>query len=267
MTTNNPASLPAWNARYGRWEGSIQDLADLAGRLQAKLFPGDSTDGQESIANVRLLRHYLAIGLMTRGERRGKEGVFALRQLLEYLAARALLRDGWPLAKIALFTSGASDAELAALLPAPTEHAPTRDRAPTRAQELVSQFRGGGTAEPTRLGFDLNAGRGRASRSAAEPGRVYSGAASSSDAVTARLATRARDRLSLESQFSAAAKPGRAATTRRTVTFEPAPWCQLTIDEAALASLDEKELTMFVERIRRALRLARRNRGENDDSA
>jgi hypothetical protein len=201
---------------------------------------------------------------MTRAERRGREGVFGLRQLLEYLAARALLRDGWPLAKIAAFTSRASEAELAALLPAPPRAAGPRGR--TRAQDLVSQFRakssGPGTSQQAGL---RNLG-------VAEPrpvlwsrkGTARDSTSRSFDAVTSRLLDQTKDRLALETRMSSAPELTGPAVARRTLTIEPASWCQLTVDEAALSQLDEKDLQIFVERIRRALREARRNQGEED---
>jgi hypothetical protein len=261
MTTNND-DLANWQARFGSWEGSVQDLANLAGRLQMDLFPGE---GQETLANVRLLRHYFATGLMTRGERRGKEAVFGLRQLLEYLAARALLRDGWPLAKIGLFTSASSDAELAALIPAPSDRRPASGASTrTRAGDLVARFR-----QERLAGSEQGDLRGAARRQVPPVSRRQAPgipeSLSTADAVAARLASQTRDRIALEARTSNLADSGtRPATARRTLTIELAPWCHVTVDEAALNTLDEKSLLGLVERLRRALRSARRNQGDDD---
>jgi DNA-binding transcriptional MerR regulator len=267
MTTYDDSLLMTWQAGFGGWEGSIQDLCELAARLQADLLPGPIDEAEEPLPNVRLLRHYLAIGLLTRGERRGREGVFGLRQLLEYLAARALLRDGWPLAKIAAFASRASDAELARLLPAPPAGpAGGRGAGRTRAQDLVSQFRAKAAA-PTDYTV-RPAARIRPSE-AAEP--LFSrksdedeSASSAQDPVAARLATDTRDRVAMQTRMTTSAEPGGSVRARRTLTFEPAPGCQVTVDERALSQLDEKGLQLLVERLRRALREARRNQGEQD---
>jgi hypothetical protein len=199
---------------------------------------------------------------MTRGERRGREGVFGLRQLLEYLAARALLRDGWPLAKIATFTSGASEAQLAALLPGPPQSAGLRRR--TRAQNLVSQFRA--KSSTSNSGIPVSPGNRAPQRATLwSRGPIAEDSSSRSlDAITSRLLGQTRDRLALETRMSSPAEFTGSTAARRTLTIQPAPWCQLTVDEPALSQLDEKGLQIFVERIRRALREARRNQGEQN---
>jgi hypothetical protein len=50
--------------------------------------------------------------LVSRGERQGKEAIYGYRQLLEFVAARLLVADGWPLAKIAEHFAHIADAEL-----------------------------------------------------------------------------------------------------------------------------------------------------------
>ncbi len=266
MTEQYDNILSAWQARFGAWEGSIHDLADLAARLQGEIFTGEA---QETLANVRLIRHYLAIGLMTRGERRGKEAVFGLRQLLEYLAARALLRDGWPLAKIGLFTSTSSDVELAGLLPVPAPSAASSaPRSRNRAQELVARFRVERAAGGVRSAPSDPERRRLATASDSPARRVTPADPTTGDYVATRFASHARNRLLLESgSASAFEHRARPVRIRRTLTIELAPWCQLMMDEAGLDTLDEKTLVALVERLRRALRTARRNQGDDDGTA
>ena len=86
----------SWPEAYRDWEGMIDDLAAMVDHL----LPGFGLPGDSS-PNARLLRHYVTVGVVSRPERRGKEAFFGFRHLVEALVARALLLDGWPLAKIA----------------------------------------------------------------------------------------------------------------------------------------------------------------------
>jgi hypothetical protein len=84
------------------------------------------------------VRHYVQIGILGRPERAGKEAHFRFRQIVELLATRVLLNDGWPLAKIADYVRLADDAGLLGLLP---KGAPL-----TPAQEVVRRLQRGGAA-------------------------------------------------------------------------------------------------------------------------
>lgn len=64
----------------------------------------------------RVVRDYVQRGIISRPERRGRDAVYESRHLIELLAARALVRDGWPLAKIAEFMAGAKPDDVRALL-------------------------------------------------------------------------------------------------------------------------------------------------------
>jgi hypothetical protein len=48
-----------------------------------------------------VIRDYAQRGIVSRPERHGKEAIYGYRHLLEFVAARVLVADGWPLAKIA----------------------------------------------------------------------------------------------------------------------------------------------------------------------
>jgi hypothetical protein len=114
--------------KYRDWEGTAAELADVAAAIEAEigLPEGDTRP------NERLVRHYVHIGIIGRAERRGKEAYFGFRQIVELLAARVLLNDGWPLAKIAEFVRVTDLDGLLGLLP--------KGEPPTPAQELVSRF-------------------------------------------------------------------------------------------------------------------------------
>ena len=92
------------------WEGNVEKLARVASDiLAARGFADDPP-------NDRLIRDYTQRGIVSRPQRQGKEAVYGRRHLLEVVAARVLVKDGWPLAKIAEHFPSAPDQELFALI-------------------------------------------------------------------------------------------------------------------------------------------------------
>lgn len=94
------------------WEGDTEDLARLGGQWCTVL--GIESDADLS---VRLVRDYVQRGIVERPRRDGKVAIFGWEHLVRLLAARVLLRDGWPLQKIADEFSILSLDEIRALLP------------------------------------------------------------------------------------------------------------------------------------------------------
>lgn len=122
----------AWTEKYRGWEGTAAELADVVRAIATEIQPQDGG----SWANERLVRHYVQVGIIGRPERRGKEAYFGFRQLVELLAARVLLNDGWPLLKIADFVRLTDDDGLLGLFPTSGPLTP--------AQELVRKFQRSG---------------------------------------------------------------------------------------------------------------------------
>ena len=79
------------------WEGSTEKFADLV----AKLASEKGLIANDQIPTVRLVRDYVSRGILSKPRKEGKEVVFGYIQLIEFLACRALIKDGWPLKKIA----------------------------------------------------------------------------------------------------------------------------------------------------------------------
>ncbi len=206
-----------WREKYGNWEGTAEELASLADTLEKRLFPGLPEDSISP--NVRLIRGYVTDGVVSRAERRSREAIFGFKQLLELLVARVLLREGWPLSKVALLVRTAPEDQLIAILPAPE---------PTKAQQLVAAF--GSPAVNKGPRPDLNA----------RPRR-------SSVMVAAKLSS---DLVSL-GNFSG------APNVKRTVTVDVAPWCHVTVDVDALQQLDDLALERVADAIRASLAKAK----------
>lgn len=90
--------------------------------------------------NERLLRHYVSVGAVDKPLREGRDAVYGFRHLAQYLAVRRLLAEGFPLAKIARYTSAVPTDDLARYLE-------KKDRA-SEAELLVAAFRAEGTTRP-----------------------------------------------------------------------------------------------------------------------
>jgi hypothetical protein len=118
-----------WTDKYRKWEGTAAELADVAAAIAADIHIADG----DTWPNERLVRHYVHVGIIDKAERRGKEAYFGFLQIIQLLATRVLLNDGWPLAKIAEFVRVTDLDSLLGLLP---KGAPL-----TPAQDLVSRFK------------------------------------------------------------------------------------------------------------------------------
>jgi DNA-binding transcriptional MerR regulator len=115
-----------WKERLITWEGTASEMAAaLTGVEDASAWSGTEP-------SVRLIRHYTQLSVLDRPERRGKEAYYGYRQIVQYLAARWLLQDGWMLAKIAEVTATRTTAELIALLPGAPKNP---------AQALIQRFK------------------------------------------------------------------------------------------------------------------------------
>jgi DNA-binding transcriptional MerR regulator len=119
------------------WTGTAAQLAqELIRLLPTHGLPAEPAPSE------RLVRFYVSTGVLSRPQRDGREARFGTRQAREFLATRALLEEGWPLAKVAELLPTCDDAALEAFLPPATSR-------PTRAQELVASFLETRSAAPT----------------------------------------------------------------------------------------------------------------------
>ena len=113
------------------WRGTAAELADKVNEVLASV---PSLRDDAGTANERLVRHYVQVGVLTVPEREGREALFGVRQVVEFLAARWLLKDGWPLTKVAELVRATDVAGLAQLVP--------NERPRTRAEDVAAKYRG-----------------------------------------------------------------------------------------------------------------------------
>ena len=90
-------------------------------------------DQEATEGNERLLRHYVSMGVVDKPTREGRDALYGFRHLVQFVAARRLLAEGFPLAKIAKYTGAVPTDALTAYLEKP-------DRT-SEAEMLVAVFR------------------------------------------------------------------------------------------------------------------------------
>lgn len=120
------------------FQGGADALIDAAQILVKKL----NLAQEASEGNERLLRHYVSIGVVDKPLREGRDALYGFRHLVQFVAARRLLTEGFSLAQIAKYTGAAATDELAGYLE-------KTDRK-SEAELLVAAFRseGAGRSAP-----------------------------------------------------------------------------------------------------------------------
>lgn len=86
--------------------GNVHDLASEGDDVLASI--GKRGDG----LSARLIRDYVRRGILARPERQGKEAIYRFQHLVQLVAARILVGEGWPLAKVRDYVSNAKQQEL-----------------------------------------------------------------------------------------------------------------------------------------------------------
>jgi len=111
------------------FQGSADALIDKAQDVAKTL----KLDQEATEGNERLLRHYVSMGVVDKPSREGRDALYGFRHLVQFVAARRLLTEGFPLAKIALYTGKVPTDAL-------TAHLEKSDRT-SEAELLVAVFR------------------------------------------------------------------------------------------------------------------------------
>jgi len=199
------------------WRGTAAELADKCNEVLAGV---PSLTDDAGSANERLVRHYVQVGVLTAPEREGREALFGLRQIVEFLATRYLLKDGWPLAKAAEIVRATDVTGLTQLIPS--------ERPLTRAEEAVAKYR-------------------RSPATPAEsPARVLPSRPAAAVQQAMRLETSlsvaadiSRRRVSLEENLKALGNPEGRLERSHVVRIELTPWCHVDVDSRQLSEMTE----------------------------
>ena len=111
------------------FQGSADALIDKAQDVAKTL----KLDQEATEGNERLLRHYVSMGVVDKPSREGRDALYGFRHLVQFVAARRLLAEGFPLAKIAKYTGAVPTDALTAYLEKPDKT--------SEAELLVAAFR------------------------------------------------------------------------------------------------------------------------------
>jgi DNA-binding transcriptional MerR regulator len=111
------------------FQGSADDLIVSAQEV-AKIL---NLDQEATEGNERLVRHYVSVGVVDKPSREGRDALYGFRHLVQFVAARRLLTEGFSLAQIAKFTVAVPTDTL-------TDYLEKLDRA-NEAELLVAAFR------------------------------------------------------------------------------------------------------------------------------
>lgn len=242
------------------WRGTAAELADKLNEFLAGI---PSLADDSGSANERLVRHYVQVGILTPPEREGREALFGLRQVVEFLAARYLLKDGWPLAKVAELVR-ATDAEgLKQLIPG--------ERPRTRAEEAIARYRRGqapDTSESVRTSSDALSSHVSAEtfaltpQSAPVPTRAAVQQAMKLETPLARAAGITRRRVSLEENLKVLGNTEGRIDRSRIVRIALTPWCHVHVDLAALGEMSEDTPDVLGAALTQALQEERMQKGK-----
>lgn len=237
------------------WRGTAAELAEKCNELLAGI-PSLADDA--GAANERLVRHYVQVGVLTPPDREGREARFGLRQVVEFLACRYLLKDGWPLAKVGEIVRSSDLTGLTQLIPA--------DRPRTRAEEVIAKYRSMGVRDADGESPPMMAAMASAPppRSAAsyEPPPAPSPRAMAPASPLDRAADISRRRASLEENLKALGNAGGRPDRNRIVRIELTPWCHVDVDAAQLGAMSEDTPDILGAALTQALQEERIQKGK-----
>jgi DNA-binding transcriptional MerR regulator len=218
------------------WRGTAAELADKCNALLPRL----GLEADAGSVNERLVRYYVSEEVISPAEREGREAIFGFRQAIELLVTRYLLKDGWPLKKIAAMLRSADLASLQHLLPS--------DRPRTRAEEVVEKFTRGAVAEPHAAddldAFALSMSAPPRSPPAQRslgltPARMAESPAPQS--ALAMAAELTRRKAALTDNLRALGNEEGRAERRQMVRIALTAWCEVQIDAKELEALDDEK--------------------------
>jgi hypothetical protein len=239
------------------WRGTAAELADKCNEVLAGV---PSLTDDAGSANERLVRHYVQVGVLTAPEREGREALFGLRQIVEFLATRYLLKDGWPLAKAAEIVRTTDVSGLAQLIPS--------ERPCTRAEEVVAKLRRspGSAREHAPIAKSGRQSVENFSLAPEEPPPSASRRPAVQQAMKletplARAADISRRRVSLEENLKALGNPEGRPERSRIVRIELTPWCHVNVDARQLSEMSDETPAILGAALTQALQEERIQKG------
>lgn len=246
------------------WRGTAAELAEKANSLLPRL---NLTEDAGSL-NERLVRYYVSEKVLTPPEREGREAIFAFRQVIELLVTRYLLRDGWPLAKIAEMVQAADLAALQGLIPSePSSRASLgpSGRSPTSAEEVVARLRQADSDTDQSIYAVRMSAPSRMTASRRSPSLKPTLTADQTAPPALEMAAELTWRKSaLTDNLKALGNEEGRPLRRRTVRIELTPWCQVQINAKELHDISDEAAQTLGTALTQALQEERSRRGEKE---
>lgn len=209
------------------WRGSAKDLADKVNEVMTTLTASPTEE-----VNERLVRYYVQEGVLDAPEREGREAMFGFRQLVQAIAARFLLRDSWPLKKVAELIRASDLDALLAMAPGATSRTP--------AEAAIARIRGSAAPQLDRMAMSINR----------------------SEAMLGKAADITQRRSALTDNLRALGNESGAPERRRLLRLELAPWCHVDLDAEELRKMDEHTPEILGTALTQALQEERLKKGE-----
>jgi hypothetical protein len=195
--------------QFENWSGDVSELARVAGEILTAYGLVDPS----AEPNVRVIRDYAQRGIVTRAERQGKEAIYGYRQLFEFVAARMLVADGWPLAKIAEQFAHIADVELRNLI--------SGDHGGNRALAVARRLRGEARLAPA----------GSPAKPSGTPSQ------DSSKLFRERAARLSGIQAEMREALRRLGLPEDGPPTEQLTLIAIAPWCQVLVENRRLSGL------------------------------
>jgi len=183
------------------WQGTA---AQLATKLN-ELLPAVGLEHDAGSATERLVRYYVSAGILTEPESRGRERMFGFMQIVEFLVARQLVEERWPLAKIKELVRSSVGIEGLLALGSPSRSPTSAERALASIHEQLEPY----SVEPVRSADSLERAAGLSLR-----------------------------RSKLREDLKTLGNPSGRAHRRRVLRLSLTPWCQVLVDSQHLKSMD-----------------------------
>jgi DNA-binding transcriptional MerR regulator len=231
MTSLDPRHIPCQLPPDApEWRGTA---ASLAAYLNSFLPEAQPLYGEPRPVTERLIRYYVTEGLLSEPAVAGRERLFSHLHLTEYLAARKLVADGWPLAKVRGLRRGK-----------------------TPAERVIEQLRSSPAGRPSKV-----------NESASQPLFFQpSFSASAPPSASFDALQRAAESTQRRSQLRADLQTlGNAAGTPEVtpvVHLQLAPWCQVYINPQQLENADSDTLQRLGQALTAALEEQKLHTGE-----
>jgi DNA-binding transcriptional MerR regulator len=233
------------------WPGGT--AAELANELNKLLLrPDVGLDPVEDAATERMIRYYVAEGILSEPTPRGQKRLFGFPQIVQFLTARHLLKDGWSLAKAGEIIRSSSE----------IEQLGTAAGEPTAAEQTLARLRRQSSLEPAEASsWNALALRAPSALSAPEQPSSHAGESLLSAALE-RAADLTQRRTKLQADLKNLGNRSGQPERQQMVSLALTPWCQVLIDAEHLTAMDSITARILGDALASALEEERLNTGE-----